>query len=205
MEQDEAIVHIDGASRGNPGAAAYAVVIRRPGGEVVEESASIGTETNNVAEYTGLVKALEKARSLGLKKLHIHSDSELLVKQMNGEYRVKNADLQSLFAEAKELQRQFEHVRLTHVRREQNKRADELCNIVLDGEKPKKSVASSSNKSSQQKAQGLVSDGRVREDCLECLHSARACWSRGEALPSPEMLWDQLWSILEEGGVLRKG
>lgn len=195
-----ASIHIDGASRGNPGDAAYAVVIAYPDGKVIEESGVLGKETNNIAEYTALIKALEKAQTLGLSSLTIHSDSELLVKQMNGEYRVKNADLKWLFDEASKLRTQFTTVKLVHVRREQNKRADELCNLALDGQKPSAPKA----KKAVTGEVKSISDGRVREDCLECLRSAQACWKRGEHLPSPELLWDQLWSILEEGGVLRK-
>src|SRR3954467_14446378 len=115
-----ATIHIDGASRGNPGDAAYAVVIALPDGKVVEESGVLGKETNNVAEYTALLKALEKAKHLGLRRLRIHSDSELLVKQVNGEYRVKNDDLKWLYDEARTLMKDFASVTLTHVRREQN-------------------------------------------------------------------------------------
>ena len=93
-----ATMNIDGGSRGNPGPAAYAVVIARPGRPPAEEADTIGTATNNVAEYTALVRALGKAAELGAKRLLIHSDSELLVKQMNGEYRVKNESLKELFA-----------------------------------------------------------------------------------------------------------
>jgi ribonuclease HI len=200
MSDEPATIHIDGASRGNPGDAAYAVVIVAPGRPVVEESGVLGKETNNVAEYTALIKALEKARHLGLTRLRIHSDSELLVKQVNGEYRVKNDDLKWLYEEAKNLMKGFASVTLTHIRREQNKRADELCNIALDGQKPKKPAAAVQPK----KPAATVGDGPVRDDALECLRSAKGCWSRGEGVPSPEMVWDQVWSILEEGGVLRK-
>ena len=202
MSDVVAVIHIDGASRGNPGDAAYAVVIQVPGREPVEEFGALGKETNNVAEYTALIRALERAKILGLSRLHIHSDSELLVKQMNGEYRVKNDDLRWLFNEAQGLVKQFASVRLTHVRREENRRADELCNQALDALKPKKPAAPA--KAKPKKPKGTVGDGPVRSDALECLASARACWRRGEAVPSPEQVWDQLWSVLEEGGVLRK-
>jgi ribonuclease HI len=200
MNDDAAIIHIDGASRGNPGDAAYAVVIALPGGGIVEESGVLGKETNNVAEYTALIKALEKAQGMGLRRLKVHSDSELLVKQISGEYRVKNEDLKPLFDEAKGLMKGFAAVSVSHVRREQNKRADELCNIALDGQKPKRVAGTTSPKAPS----APVGEGRVRDDALECLRSAKGCWARGEHLPSPEMVWDQLWSILEEGGVLRK-
>lgn len=201
MKDETATIHIDGASRGNPGEAAYAVVIDVPGRPPIEEAGALGKETNNVAEYTALTKALEKAKHLGLRRLRILSDSELLVKQMNGEYRVKNDDLRWLFNEAKGLINEFSSVTLTHVRREENKRADELCNEVLDAQKPKKQPA---EKGQLKKPAAVVGDGRVRADCVECLISAKAAWSRGEPVPNPEMVWDQLWSILEEGGVLRK-
>jgi ribonuclease HI len=201
MSDDVATIHIDGASRGNPGDAAYAVVIDIPGQLRIEEAGVLGKETNNVAEYTALVKALEKAKHLGLKRLRIMSDSELLVKQVNGEYRVKNDDLRWLFNEAKGLMENFASVSLKHVRREENKRADELCNEALDGQKPKKTP---SEKAQPKKPKEQVGDGRVRDDCIECLKSAKACWTRGESMPSPELVWDQIWSVLEEGGVLRK-
>jgi ribonuclease HI len=201
MSDDTAVIHIDGASRGNPGEAAYAVVINSPGRPAVEEFGTIGKETNNVAEYTALIKALEKAKALGLSRLRINSDSELLVKQVNGEYRVKNDDLKYLSEEAKGLMRQFKSVSLNHIRREQNKRADELCNLALDGQKPKQMVAGTK---APKKPANMVGDAKVRDDCLECLRSAKACWQRGETVPSAEIVWDQLWSILQEGGVLRK-
>jgi ribonuclease HI len=203
MSDDAAVIHIDGASRGNPGEAAYAVVIAVPGRGPIEESGLLGKETNNVAEYTALIKALEKAKHLGLRRLRIHSDSELLVKQVKGEYRVKNDDLKWLFDEAKGLMKDFASVTLTHVRREENKRADELCNLALDAARPKTPPASTA-KAGPKKPASTVGDGTVRADALECLRSARAVWARGESVPSPELVWDQLWSILEEGGVLRK-
>jgi ribonuclease HI len=204
MTDNVAVIHIDGASRGNPGDAAYAVVINTPGREPVEEFGALGKETNNVAEYTALVRALERAKVLGLRRLHIHSDSELLVKQMSGEYRVKNEDLKWLSDEARGLMKEFQSVRLTHVPREQNKRADELCNQALDALKPKKAAAPPAEEPAGPRPKKQVGDGAVRADAIECLASARACWQRGEAVPSPELVWDQLWSILEEGGVLRK-
>jgi ribonuclease HI len=194
----EAVIHIDGAARGNPGPAAYAVVIEQPGKDIVERSAALGTATNNVAEYKGLLAALEAARELGLKTMTIFSDSELLVKQMSGEYRVKNPDLQTLFEEANRRRREFQRVEIRHVRREQNKRADELCNIVLDG--PKKKAAGV-----PVKPKAMVSDDAVRGDALLCLASAAKAWAASAGkTPPPALVWDQLWSILEEGGVLRK-
>src|SRR5262245_41261739 len=122
-------IHTDGASRGNPGAAAFAYVIARPGHPPIEEAGCLGEMTNNQAEYTALVRALEDAGRLGTDhRVLVHSDSELMVKQMNGQYRVKNPDLLDLYEEARELADEFADFRIVHVRREQNKRADALCN-----------------------------------------------------------------------------
>ena len=203
MSDDAAVIHIDGASRGNPGDAAYAVVIAVPGRPPIEESGVLGQETNNVAEYTALIKALEKARHLGLRRLAIHSDSELVVKQVKGEYKIKNDDLKWLADEAKTLMKEFVSVSLTHVRREQNKRADELCNIALDAAKPKKPTPAAASEGRKEAGRDgdrrPGSGGRPRMPAV-----GRAVWSRGESVPSPELVWDQLWSILEEGGVLKK-
>lgn len=201
-----ATIHIDGGSRGNPGPAAFAYVIQRPDLPVVEHAETIGTTTNNVAEYTALVAVLARAAELGLKTLQVFSDSELLVKQMNGEYRVKSADLQDLFLEAQHLRKQLGRVTLTHVRREQNKRADELCNLVLDG-KPLDGTpaAKPSGKLPTAKPKQPVSDAAVREDVLACLSAAANSWAaRGPANPPPAVVWEQIWSILEDGNVLRK-
>ena len=128
------IVHVDGGSRGNPGPAGYGVRVSRPDGTVVAElSESIGTATNNVAEYRGLLAALEWALANGAPDLVIHSDSELLVRQMRGEYRVKHPNLQPLHAEARRLVARLGHVRFVHVRRELNTHADQLANQAMDG------------------------------------------------------------------------
>ncbi|HXW54182.1 MAG TPA: reverse transcriptase-like protein [Candidatus Cybelea sp.] len=128
------IAHIDGASRGNPGPASYAVILRRSGGQVVFELGKrIGRETNNVAEYYALLAALDYAVSHGIKALRIRSDSELLVRQMKGQYRVKSADLKPLYERASKLARQLEYFAIEHVPREMNREADGLANAALDG------------------------------------------------------------------------
>jgi ribonuclease HI len=202
----DATIHIDGAARGNPGPAAYAVVLARPGQPVVEEAGTLGTATNNVAEYTALVNALHLAQELGLKKLDVFSDSELLVKQMAGEYRVKHPDLQPLYQEASALRKGFDAVRITHVRREQNKRADALCNEALDG---KKGTGASPAPKAGPAPKGApakpVTDDRVRADALDVLRSAARAWAdHGPAAVPVEAVWEQLWSVLEDGGVLKK-
>jgi ribonuclease HI len=125
-------IHTDGAARGNPGPAAFAYVITRDGQPDIEENGCMGSATNNVAEYTALVRALRHAVQLGAERVSLFSDSELMVKQMNGEYRVKNEDLKPLFQEAKRLAAEIGDVTFRHVRREQNSRADQLCNESLD-------------------------------------------------------------------------
>jgi len=127
------IAHIDGASRGNPGPAAYAVVIRDPHGQVVLELAKrMGRETNNVAEYYALLAALDYATSQGIGALRIRSDSELLVRQIEGRYRVKSSDLKPLHERASKLIRQLTYFAIEHVPREQNRDADALANLALD-------------------------------------------------------------------------
>lgn len=125
--------NIDGGSRGNPGPAAYGVVIRDPRGEVVARLKKyIGRMTNNAAEYYGLIAALDYAESHGVRALRIESDSELLVKQMRGQYKVKSADLRPLYERAKKMSRSFESFRIEHVYRERNTEADKLANEALD-------------------------------------------------------------------------
>jgi ribonuclease HI len=129
-------IYTDGGSRGNPGPAAYAYVIKRPGQPDIEEKAYLGQTTNNIAEYTGIVKALEHALELGGKKLIVNSDSELMVKQMSGQYKVKNEGLRPLYQQAVALRKQFESVVIKHVYREQNSQADALCNEAMDDRAP---------------------------------------------------------------------
>jgi ribonuclease HI len=123
----------DGGARGNPGPAAAAYVIETEDGTVLAaHGEAIGVQTNNVAEYRALVAGLEKARELGLTELEVVSDSELLVKQMRGEYKVKNEALRELSAQATRIARDVGDVRYTAVRREHNELADRLVNEALD-------------------------------------------------------------------------
>jgi len=125
--------NIDGGSRGNPGPAAYGVVVRDPRGEIVARLKKyIGNNTNNVAEYFGLIAALDYAQNHGIRALRIESDSELMVKQMQGKYKVKSEELKPLFERAKKMSQTFELFRIGHVYREQNKEADALVNQALD-------------------------------------------------------------------------
>jgi ribonuclease HI len=126
------VVHVDGGSRGNPGPAAYGVYVTFPDDSVVELKGFIPHGTNNVAEYNGLLHALRWAVAHGITTLHIRADSELLVKQMKGQYRVKNPGLIPLYEEARALVKQLGRVTFEHVRREFNKDADRLCNEAMD-------------------------------------------------------------------------
>lgn len=123
----------DGGARGNPGPAAYGYVLEAEDGTVLDaRGETIGVATNNVAEYRALIAGLEKAVDLGIDELEVVSDSELLVKQMQGEYRVKNEALRELNDEANSLERKLGRVRYKAVRREHNKLADKLVNDALD-------------------------------------------------------------------------
>jgi ribonuclease HI len=127
------IANIDGASRGNPGPASYAVVLRDASGKIVLELAkNIGRETNNVAEYYALLAALDYAATHDIHALRIRSDSELLVRQMQGRYKVKSPDLKPLHERAAKLARQIQYFIIEHVRRELNTDADALANVALD-------------------------------------------------------------------------
>jgi ribonuclease HI len=123
----------DGGARGNPGPAAYGYVLEAEDGTVLDaRGETIGVATNNVAEYRALIAGLEKAVELGIDELDVVSDSELLVKQMQGEYRVKNEALRELNDEANSLERKLGRVRYKAVRREHNELADKLVNEALD-------------------------------------------------------------------------
>jgi len=127
------VAYIDGGARGNPGPAGFGVRVEDPDGALIEEFAeSIGVATNNVAEYRGLLAALEWARAHGHKALHVRSDSLLLVQQMLGHYKVKNAGLQPLNSKARILAHDIGRVTFEHVGRARNAHADRLANAAMD-------------------------------------------------------------------------
>lgn len=141
--------YTDGGSRGNPGPAGYGVRIEDGSGQLIEELyEALGVATNNVAEYRGLLAALRWARDHGVTSLRVRSDSELLVKQMKGIYRVKHPGLQPLHEEARQLARQVGRVVYEHVRREQNAEADRLANKAMD------EAQSQSGRESQSRPEG---------------------------------------------------
>jgi ribonuclease HI len=127
------VVNVDGGARGNPGPAAIGVVVSGPDGEVLEEHAErIGRATNNVAEYRALLNGIERAAALGASELELVGDSELIVRQMRGEYKVKDAALRELHTAAKRSLERFDRWSIRHVRREHNAAADRLVNEALD-------------------------------------------------------------------------
>jgi ribonuclease HI len=128
------VVNVDGGARGNPGPAAVGAVVQDVAGEVLEERGErIGRATNNVAEYRAVLLGIERAAELGASELELVGDSELIVRQVNDEYKVKDATLRGLHAEVKRALRPFEKWSIRHVRREQNAEADRLVNAALDG------------------------------------------------------------------------
>ncbi|MBI3474294.1 MAG: ribonuclease HI family protein [Acidobacteria bacterium] len=125
--------HIDGGARGNPGPAGYGVVIQDAAGRTVAElSEYLGHQTNNYAEYQGLIGVLRYATGNGIKSLKVVSDSELMVRQMNGIYKVKNPDLRKLHDEAQQMVRKLDHFEIRHAMREHNVDADRLANEAMD-------------------------------------------------------------------------
>jgi ribonuclease HI len=129
----EAILFCDGASRGNPGPAAIGFVLRDSSGrELAAQGHRIGTSTNNVAEYRAVLAGLERAHELGIEDLEIRLDSELVVRQLNGKYKVRHPSLIELKAQVDEILRRFRTVRILHVGREENGAADRLANEALD-------------------------------------------------------------------------
>jgi ribonuclease HI len=127
------VAYIDGGARGNPGPAGYGVSIQSSDGNVLAElHGALGVATNNVAEYNGLLAALRWAIDHNARRVHIRADSELLVRQMRGEYKVRNAGLQPLYVRARLLVAELDDVRFEHVRRELNTEADRLSNLGMD-------------------------------------------------------------------------
>ncbi len=128
------VLNVDGASRGNPGRAAIGVTIKDENQQLIGSiSARIGETTNNQAEYSALIAGLKKAIGLGAKYIIVYSDSELMVKQMQGLYRIKNPGLRPLYSEAAQLAYSLAGFRIESVPREQNREADRLANMALDG------------------------------------------------------------------------
>ena len=134
MSTEKITIYTDGASRGNPGPAAIGVILKDETGKVIASiSKCLGTTTNNQAEYTAVIAGLEKAISLGAKQVTLKSDSELVVKQINGRDKVKNAGMRVMYSNVVQLTGQLATFSAVNIPREQNKPADALCNKALDG------------------------------------------------------------------------
>ncbi len=125
-------IFCDGASRGNPGPAGIGVVLKDGHKTLLEISDYLGKTTNNIAEYAACLRGLTEALILGAKEVEVHADSELLVKQLNGEYKVKNEGIQPIFSQIQSLIKKFKHFSVTHTLRDGNKHADELANRGID-------------------------------------------------------------------------
>lgn len=130
--QEHLTIYTDGASRGNPGPASIGVSLQVENKEIATVSKEIGTATNNIAEYTALLEGLKKASSLGYSHVTVKADSELMIKQVRGEYKVKNPDIKIIFDKVKNEVAKFQKIEFMHVRRELNTRADKLANLALD-------------------------------------------------------------------------
>jgi len=187
------VANIDGASRGNPGPASYAVVLRDPSGKIVLELAkNIGRETNNVAEYYALLAALDYATSHDIRGLRVRSDSELLVRQMQGRYKVKSPDLKPLHERAAKLARQIQYFVIEHVRRELNSDADALANLALDQASGRRTVKSETAKRLQSSlgdsqftaAKGAAEVPKTSSNSVRAPLKVRARFQNGVLVPS---------------------
>jgi ribonuclease HI len=203
-------IHTDGGSRGNPGPAAFAYTIERPGASIIEEKGYLGDTTNNIAEYAGIVKALHHAADLGAKAVVLNSDSELLVQQMNGRYKVKNPGILPLFQEACRLAKAIGNVKIRHIYREHNSRADRLCNDALDDRHslpvieilPKKTPTDAKTaevKPAEPKVarREVGKPDALREAAVAVLRNAAQAWADGEDdAPTPDEVWDRLRELI---------
>ncbi|MBN2378106.1 MAG: ribonuclease HI family protein [Sedimentisphaerales bacterium] len=181
-------IKTDGGARGNPGPAGAGVAIWDEQGQLVlERGFFLGRMTNNQAEYEGLLRGLDAAGQLGADQVEVYCDSELLVKQINGEYRVKNAELKKLFEKVVGLQRQFESVRVRHIRRSENVDADKLANLAMDA---KADVNGKVSEEGGEKvgAAGASGAGAQEGDCVRQVVQLRDLVRYNGAKPSCEVL-----------------
>jgi ribonuclease HI len=179
------VANIDGAARGNPGPASYAVVMRDPAGKIVLELAKrLGRATNNVAEYYALIAALDFAINHGITALRIRSDSELLVRQMLGRYKVKSPDLKPLHERATRMSRQLSYFAIEHVRREMNRDADVLANVALDSGNVHTATHDGSRAVSPAVAGPEDGIAQIPRDAAPAKLKMRARFVRGVLLPS---------------------
>ena len=137
VPEGDLIAYVDGGSRGNPGEAGFGVVLKTPSGEVLREVRGyLGKETNNTAEYRALIAGLESALELGCRRLEVRSDSQLIVRQIKGVYKVTRPHLRALLSEAQSLILRFQFFAIAHIPREENQEADRLANEAIDQKTP---------------------------------------------------------------------
>ena len=161
-ERPYLIANIDGGARGNPGPAGYGVVLQDQSGVKIDTLHEyLGQQTNNFAEYSGLVAALEYALKHGHRNLKVRSDSELLVKQIKGQYKVRIEALLDIYREAKELIRKLDSFHIQHVYREQNREADRLANLAMDQGMGKRANTTNSFANEAKEVTGIVTGGVV--------------------------------------------
>lgn len=132
MNMKKATLHTDGGARGNPGPAGIGYVLKIEGGKTIDYGDYIGERTNNYAEYMALIRGLEKAKAAKVTDITCYLDSELVVKQLKGEYRVRHQDLSPLYQQVLQLRKAFSHISFHHIRREKNAKADKLVNDAID-------------------------------------------------------------------------
>ena len=204
---DVITIHTDGGARGNPGPAAFAYTLERPGHDDIEEKGLLGVSTNNIAEYTALVKALEHAKKLGGRRVVVNSDSELIVKQMNGEYKVKNENLMPLYEAARKLVRAFDDVQIRHIYRTANKRADQLYNEALDDPasctildlEPGIRKETTPKPIVKPFAKAEPKADTATPQALAILRDALRAWADGDDdPPTPQQIWDRLRKLMRE-------
>lgn len=174
------VLYIDGAARDNPGPAAVGIVIKEGGRVVAEIGETIGRTTNNVAEYRALIRALEEAKTRGARSVEVCSDSELLVRQLRREYKVKSPDLSPLYLEANRLLTSFDHYVITKIARGENAAADALANRALDAAAPPETTMEFSaivepgaaGFFARVPALGIEVEGKTRSEALERARAA---------------------------------
>jgi ribonuclease HI len=204
---DTFTIHTDGGSRGNPGPAAFAYTIERLGASPIEVNGYLGETTNNIAEYAALVKALAHAVDLGATAVVVNSDSELLVQQMNGKYKVKNPGILPLYQEACRLAKEIGNVKIRHIYREHNSRADRLCNEAMDDRHRLPIVEPLVKTTKPATAKPVTAKGAaapaktdataLREAAVGILRNAAQAWADGEDdAPTPDEVWDRLRELI---------
>lgn len=206
---DICTINTDGGSRGNPGPAAFGYTLKRPGEPDIEESGYLGHKTNNFAEYTAVLRSLEHAAELGVRVVLLLSDSELMVKQMNGIYQVKNANILPLYQEIKKLLPRFDKVTFKHIYREENSHADDLCNKAMDDAKlgivplPRiiklPAIAEKAGVPPvplvKEKKPAKACPSGLREKGIGYLRELQDQWADEEG-PSPEDVWAKIWDMI---------